>query len=168
MDVIHLHLLLNHVPLIGAIGVILLLGLALLRNSGELGKVALGFLVLLGAVAGVVFLTGEPTEELVERLPGVSETIMEAHEEVALVATIAMGGLAALALAALVVYRHRTLPRWVGATGMIGTIGVVGIMAYTANLGGQIRHTEIRPGGVAQAPAVEHATGGAPGERDDH
>ena len=167
MDMIHLHLLLNHVPVVGAIGVILLLGLALLRNSGELGKVALGFLALLGAVAVVVFLTGEPAEELAESLPGISETIMEAHEEVALVATAAMGGLAALALAALVVYRHRALPRWVSGAGMVGTICVAAIMAYTANLGGQIRHTEIRPGGVAQTPTTEHGSGGAPGERDE-
>ena len=40
--------------------------------------------------------------------------------------------------------------------------------AYTANLGGQIRHTEIRPDGVAQAPAQEHAASGAPREREDH
>jgi hypothetical protein len=167
MDLVHLHLLLNHVPVIGAVGVVLLLGLAMLRNSTELGKVALGLLALLGAVAVVVFLTGEPAEERVEGLPGISEAIMETHEEVALVATIAMGGLGVLALAALAAFRTRALPRWVSGAGLVATVGVAGLMGYTANLGGQIRHTEIRPG-VAQTPAAEQDAGGERAERDTH
>ena len=152
MSFTHLHLLLNHVPSIGTVFGVMLLALALLRRSSELGKVALGFFALLGAVSVVVFLTGEPAEELVEKLPGFSETITEAHEEAALVATIAIGAFGALALAALWKFRRRALPRWTEAVGLALAIGVGGLMGYTAYLGGQVRHTEIRAGAAATAP----------------
>ncbi|HEY0969434.1 MAG TPA: hypothetical protein VGE02_00515 [Gemmatimonadales bacterium] len=152
MDPVHLHLLLNHVPVIGAVFTVLLLAVALLRNSTELGKTSLGILGLLAAVAIVVYLTGEPTEEVVERLPGVSEAAMERHEDVALVATIAMTVLGVLALAALGWFRQRVLPRWISGAALLATLAVTGVMGFTANLGGQIRHSEIRPGGVVRAP----------------
>lgn len=149
MSSAHLHLMLNHVPVIGAVFGILLLGIAVLRRSDEIGKVALGLFGLLGAVSVVVFLTGEPAEDLVEKLPGFSETITEQHEEVALVATIAMAGLGALALAALVAFRRRALPRWVISAGLAASVAVGALMGYTAYLGGQVRHTEVRPGATA-------------------
>lgn len=152
MDLVHLHLLLNHVPVIGIVFTSLLLALAFLRNSTELGKTSLGLLGLLAAVAIVVYLTGEPTEELVERLPGFSEAAMERHEDVALVATIAMTVVGLLALAALALFRHRTLPRWISGVALLASLAVTGVMGYTANLGGQIRHSEIRSGGVGRAP----------------
>lgn len=155
MDLVHLHLLLNHVPVIGTVLTALLLAWALLRRSSELGKVSLGLLGLLAVVAIVVYLTGEPAEERVEGLPGISEPIMERHEEIALVATIVMGAVGALALGALAAFRRRPLPHGVTALALVATLGTAGVMGYTANLGGQIRHSEIRPDGVArtQPPA---------------
>jgi hypothetical protein len=100
--------------------------------------------VLLGAVSLVVFLSGEPAEEVIERLPGFSEAITERHEEAALVATIAMGVFGALAVGCLAAFRKRVVPRWIGATAFVAALGTTGLMGYAANLGGQVRHTEIR------------------------
>jgi hypothetical protein len=83
MNPVHLHLLLNHVPVIGTGIMIVLLGYALLRRSTELVRVSLGMFVLLALAGAVVYLTGEPAEGVAEGLPGVSEAIMERHEEVA-------------------------------------------------------------------------------------
>jgi uncharacterized membrane protein len=148
MNTIHLHLLLNHVPVIGAVLGLALLGVAYLRRSDELGKFALGAFAALGAVSVVVFLTGEPAEELIEKLPGFSEALTERHEEAALVATIVMGVVGFLSLIGLVVFRSRTLARWVVPTALVLALGATAAMGYAANLGGQIRHTEIRAGGV--------------------
>ena len=148
MSVAHLHLLLNHVPLIGIVGVALLFALALRRRSDELSRVALGVTVALALVAGAVFLTGEPAEELVER-----------HEEAALLATIAFGGLGVLAAGVLLWARRHPLPRRTATLGLAGALALTALVGWTANLGGMIRHTEIRPGAVA----VEHAV--EPGER---
>ena len=77
MNVVHLHLLLNHLPVIGSVFGLLLLAVAAWRRSDELSKVSLGFLALLGAASIVVYLTGEPAQDAVENLPGFSEAISE-------------------------------------------------------------------------------------------
>jgi hypothetical protein len=133
----------------GAVFGVLLLAIAVARKSSELGKVAFGFLAFLGVASVIVFLTGEPAEEIVEKLPGFSEAITELHEDVALVATVAMGAVGALALLVLGIVRRRELPRWLAATALVATVAVAGLMGYTANLGGQVRHTEIRAGAAA-------------------
>jgi uncharacterized membrane protein YeaQ/YmgE (transglycosylase-associated protein family) len=157
MSPVHLHLLLNHLPVIGTIVAILLLGYALLRRSAELVRVSLGMFVLLALTAAVVYLTGEPAEELVEGLPGVSEAILERHEEAALVATILLGSVGAVALGGLLVFRKRVtgIPRGFAALALLLALVPAAAMGYTANLGGQIRHTEIRPAGVADANVAE-------------
>jgi hypothetical protein len=43
------------------------------------------------------------------------------------------------------------LPRALTVTVVPLVLLVTGLMAYTANLGGQIRHTEIRAGAVVEA-----------------
>jgi hypothetical protein len=151
MSVVHLHLLLNHVPVIGAVLGVLILALAVVRRNTDIGKLALGLFALIGAASIVVFLTGEPAEELVERLPDFSEAITERHEEAALVATIAMAAVGALALFLLGVFRHRPLARWAAPLTLVLALGATGLMGYAANLGGQVRHTEIRAGSVAGA-----------------
>ena len=148
MSVVHLHLLLNHVPVIGAVLGLLILAVAVLRRNDDIGKLALWMFALIGVTSVVVFLTGEPAEELVERLPDFSETITERHEEAALVGTIAMGAVGAFALLLLGTFRYRPLARWATALTLVLALGATGLMGYAANLGGQIRHTEIRAAGV--------------------
>ncbi|HEX9084042.1 MAG TPA: hypothetical protein VF836_04835 [Gemmatimonadaceae bacterium] len=35
-------------------------------------------------------------------------------------------------------------PRWIALAGLVGTLALSTLMGWTANLGGQIRHTEIQ------------------------
>lgn len=144
MSITHLHLMLNHVPVVGLFIGILLLAYARFRRSDELIRLALGFFVLLGAVAVGVFLTGEPAEEAIEHLPGFSKAVVERHEEAALAATVALSCIAALALAALVWFRRRALPAWFATASLVLAVVTSIPIANAANLGGQIRHTEIR------------------------
>ena len=153
MNSAHLHLLLNHVPVLGAFGVLALLAIAFVRRDSPLARLALGFAAMLAAASVAVFLTGEPAEEIVERLPGIAETAIEPHEEAALIATIAFGVFGAAALVTLIGFRRRELPRWVTGTALSGMLVVSGLMGYTANLGGMIRHTEIGSGPMA--PGLE-------------
>ena len=153
----HIHLALSHVPVIGLLIVLLLLAVARLRRSTERTGVSYALLVLLAATAVVVYLTGEPAEELVENLPGFSEAIVEEHEEVALIATIGMVVLGLVALVGLIRFRApRIAPAWYGRGILLLALLMGGVMVWTANLGGQIRHSEIRGNGGA---AIE---GGAP------
>ncbi|HJU64034.1 MAG TPA: hypothetical protein VJ596_00085 [Gemmatimonadaceae bacterium] len=157
MSPVHIHLVLNHLPVVGLAFITLLLLVAFARRSGELTKVALAFLAVIGAVSVAVFLTGEPAEEAVEMLDGVSEAMIESHEEVALIALIAAVTVGAIALATLVILRKRTVPRWVTGSALVLTLAVLGVMGVTANSGGQIRHSEIRASGAAARGAFPEA-----------
>jgi uncharacterized membrane protein len=146
MNIVHFHLLLNHVPVVGvALGAVLLT-YAVIRRSSEVAKLALALSAALAVVTVAVFFTGEPAEEAIEHMPAFSNAIVEQHEELALLSTLAFVGLGALGVTALVYFRRRLLPRWVTATGLALSLTVSGMMAVTANLGGQIRHSEIRVG----------------------
>jgi len=73
MNLAHLHLVLNHLPVLGTGFGLALLIFGLWRRSDELKKTALGVLVLVALAAVPVYLTGEPAEELVQAVPGVSK-----------------------------------------------------------------------------------------------
>ena len=167
MSAVHMHLILTHVPVIGALFVLALLAIALGRRDGAIGRVALWMSGVVGAAAVAVYFTGEGAEEAVEHLPGIAEALIERHEEIALVATVMISVFGAAALGALMAFRGRTMPRWVVGIGFAGMLAVSGVMAYTANLGGQIRHSEIRDAGDA---ATREAGGrGAGGDtEEDH
>ena len=74
MNPAHWHLTLNHIPVLGMAFGLPLVSLALLRKSEELKRISLGFLIVIALLAIPVYLTGEPAEELVENLPGVSKS----------------------------------------------------------------------------------------------
>lgn len=160
MNWAHIHLLLNHVPVIVVPVAILFLAVGLRRRSGDLARGGLALFVLTAVAAVAVYLTGEPSEELVEGLPGVSETILERHEEIALLATTAIATLGLLALAGLFYFRRKpALPRWFGILTLFLSLVPAGLLGWTASLGGQVRHSEIRPGFTAgetdASPTVE-------------
>lgn len=160
----HLHLALNHVPVIGLPIVLLLLAWAIVRRSPELTKASFGLLVVLAVVTVVVQLTGEPAEELVEGLPGVIESMVEHHEEMAVFGTVGMVALGVIGLIGLWrLSRGRVLAQWYTAVVLLAGLVVAGMMGWIANLGGQIRHSEIRPG----ESAVEAGAPAESAERGD-
>ena len=95
----HIHLALNHVPVLGVLFGTILLAMGLWRRNDTIRRTSLVVLLLTGAAAGAVYLTGEPAEELIENAAGVSEKRIERHEDAAAVAT---SGAALLGVAALV------------------------------------------------------------------
>jgi uncharacterized membrane protein len=146
MDLTYLHLILNHIPVIGVIIGFLILAWATLRGYEEVKNTGLVVLVLTALVAIPVYLTGEPAEEVVEHLPGVSEQIIELHEGAALYSLILVIVSGALALLALVAKRFLSAKVSVVAVYacLVFSLIAAASLAYTANLGGQIRHSEIR------------------------
>jgi hypothetical protein len=167
MSTVHLHLLLNHVPVIGTIIGLCLLAWAVYRADQGIARATLGLFAILAVVALATFLTGEPAEEAVEGLAGVSEGAIERHEEAALLATVAVGILGAASLGALAWFRRRALPRRAMALMLALAMVPAGAMAWTASLGGQIRHSEIRADASVRVPDVQVARqGGEEAEED--
>jgi uncharacterized membrane protein len=144
MNFAHWHLLLNHLPVLGtAFGTLVLLT-ALLKRSDELKRLSLWVFVLAALAAVPAYLTGEPAEGVIERLPNVAENLIERHEDWALISLVATGLTGALALVGWFAYRKaERLPQWLPAGALGLALVTSGLMAWTANLGGQIRHPEI-------------------------
>lgn len=148
MNGAHLHLLFNHIPITGiAIGFLLLL-FAIVRGSDVLKRGALVILVAAALLTIPLYLSGEPAEEVVERLPGVSKQLIEAHESAAKIA-LALSELTGIAaLIGLVISRgSKVVAKPLALVALLLALGTSGVVAWTANLGGQIRHTEIRSAG---------------------
>lgn len=165
MNEAHLHLLMNHLPVIGSGFGLAFLFVALVRHNRTLYNAAMAIIVFCALATIPVFLTGEPAEEIVEHLPGVTHDVIEEHEEAAKFALIGVEIVGALALVGgFRSLRGRPLPNGYGWVVFVGLGVVTANMLRTANLGGQIRHTEIRSTSTVTAPgAVPDGTG----ERED-
>lgn len=144
MSILHLHLLLNHVPVVGAAFLVLLFAVAVIRRDEKLAKMGLIFSVLLAAVTAAVYFTGGAAEEVAENITGVSELSISLHEETAEISTIAFSVMGTLSLMYLIIARRKPVPRSAAMTALAATLIVSGLLAWTANLGGNIRHTELR------------------------
>lgn len=155
MSIVHLHLLLNHVPVVGILFVAVVLIAALRLKSSEVSRLGMWLLVGIGAVSAVVYFSGEPAEDAVENLAGVSGAGIHAHEFAAEVSFVVAAAVAGFALIALWVVRKNAVPRGLTSALLALTLIVAGFMAWTANLGGQIRHTEIRAGTAVSTGEVE-------------
>ena len=143
MNWAHAHLILNHLPVLGTIFGLALLAWAVVRRDDTLQRAALATFVLAALAAIPVFLTGEPSEEIVEDLAGTAQAAIKAHEEAAVIALIAVEALGAMALAALGLFRKRGVPRPLATAALVFALATAGWMAQTANLGGRIRHAEL-------------------------
>jgi hypothetical protein len=146
MTWLHVHLLVNHLPVIGTVVLLSLLIYAVAYGKTALIETTLTAFALL-AVAGVgVYLTGEPAEGVAERMPSFSDALLESHEEAALVATILLAALGAVALGGVVAFRRRAqaIPTWFARLALVLATVATCAMGYTAWRGGQLGHPEIR------------------------
>jgi uncharacterized membrane protein YuzA (DUF378 family) len=150
MNSVQMHLALTHVPVILSLVGLVMLIVALLAKNPTLTKTSYIIILIAGVTALPVFFSGEGTEEAVEHVPGVSEDIIERHEEVAKLAMIAIAAAGLMSLLALFSYKWVVVTRFAKVLVLLLTIASGGLMAQTAHLGGQIRHSEIRNGVALQ------------------
>ena len=149
MNAPHWHLAINHLPVVGVLLVMLLLGYALVRGRGELYGVSLGALVLLALATVPVFFTGRSADVALMEYPDVDDKLVHIHEAAADIAFIGVGVLGIVALAAL--WFGRKLPHLSrGSAALVFTLALVEtlLLARAASLGGNIRHPEIRASGT--------------------
>jgi len=153
MNAPHWHLAINHLPVVGTLLVVLLLAYALVRGRGELYNVSLGALVLLALATVPVFFTGRNADEALMELADVDDKLVHLHEAAANIAFIGVGVLGVVALAMLWFGRGRPhISRGMAALALVLALAETALMGRAANLGGNIRHPEIRTGFSAEAP----------------
>jgi uncharacterized membrane protein len=150
MNASQIHLALTHVPVILSFIGLAILIVSFFKKNETLTKTAFYIFLAAGLFTIPVYFTGESSEEIVEHFPGVSENLIERHEDMAGIALVIISISAIVSLAGLVVSRFPGLAKLIKLTVLFFALGSAAIMAQTAHLGGQIRHTEIRNGFVAQ------------------
>ncbi|MDX2167928.1 MAG: hypothetical protein SF182_12715 [Deltaproteobacteria bacterium] len=148
-----IHLAVNHLPVVTAL---LALPLLLFGLTGRAAatRFGLGLLIVAALAAVPASLSGEGAEEVIESYPGVSERLIERHEdaaELALTATLISGAIAAAA----VVAQWKAVPLAVALArlALVAALASSVLLGRAAHLGGQIRHQEIRADAGAMPPA---------------
>jgi len=146
MNAAQIHLALNHAPLfLSLIGGLLLI-LSIFRKNDLLNSISLYMLAAAALFTAPVFLTGEGTEELVEKAIGVNEMAIESHEDMAKISLIVIILTGVLALAGLLLRKKPSITKALFPLLVLFSLASFGTMAQTAHLGGLIRHTELQSG----------------------
>ena len=147
-----MHLLLNHLPILGTLfGLLILAGGFFLKNN-VVKRTALGMFVLSAILAIPAYMTGEGAEEVVENLPGVSETLMESHEDMANIFLWIVGALGLFSLSTFYAdFKEKKVAPALYTLTFIAAIGAMIFAQRVGSSGGEIRHTEIRSGAAAGA-----------------
>ena len=152
----HLHLLVNHAPILGSLFALLLL-LASFRWAPEvLTRTALVVLIASAVASAAANYSGEPAEDELRGMPGVKRELIHDHEEMGEWGFRAAVIIGLAAIAALARYRRSMLPNGARTGFTLATAVLFGLMGYVGLLGGRVRHTEVRPGATkADAMVVE-------------
>jgi hypothetical protein len=145
MNYAHLHLLINHFPLVTLLFGFCILVAGKIQQNEAVIRVALGLLIIGGFVAGAAFLTGDPAEDVIKSLPTYSEKIVHEHEDAAdfglwstvITACTAVGGL-------YLSKKKGAVPKRYLIFLFVVNFWALTVIARTNYLGGMISHTEIR------------------------
>ncbi len=149
MDVIHLHLILTHFPIVGTIIGIGIMAYGQFATNDNIKKVALIIFIIMAILTIPVFLTGEGAEETVEHITGVSEQLIEKHEELAEIAIWLMGLLGTLSIINFfAIIKKLSFVKTLSLITLMVSLVTFGLFVKVGNEGGKIRHSEIRTNNV--------------------
>lgn len=156
MNDAHLHMIVNHFPIVGPIlGLLLLIGGLFFKNTPI--KNTAYFLFIIATVFTVFSMTtGEGAEEIVEDMPTIGHEIIHNHEELAEKFAIIMYLLGAVSVIGLItnIKKHSKANFFSYAILVISIVAVF-FSTKVGTSGGEIRHTEIRPEKAFQNLNVE-------------
>lgn len=152
MNLAHIHLLLNHWPIIGAFVGLGLFLVSLVTNSDDLKQTSLAFFAILALVAIPTYMSGDVANEVLRASTPLPKDLINTHQGAALLSLVFMEITGGLALIELWRFSRMSRPapgtvaRWNFAAVLLFSIVTVGLMAATGNTGGAIRHPEILSG----------------------
>ena len=153
MTAAHIHLMVVHLPVVGSLFVAVLLGLGHLWKNDLLSKVGYGFLVGLVPFVLAAYYSGPSAYDQLESELVASKFWVEQHAVIGRAAFILMIVVTVLAVQALLQFAQEEPPAsWLRFTILGGVALLIYLMAWSAHLGGQIRHPEIRPTGDGWTP----------------
>ena len=145
MNEAHLHMVVNHFPIIGTILAIGILIAGLLSKNRSIISTSY-VLFVIGAIFGILSMnTGEGAEELVEDMPGIGWKIIHEHEELAEKMALLLDILGVLSLVGFYFqYKKNAKEKLVSYIILLIGIASLFVIQKVGTSGGEIRHTEIR------------------------
>lgn len=164
MNNTHLHLVVNHLPIIFPVAGIILLLIGIFTKT-EVSKRNSYFIFILGALASIAAMaTGEGAEHGVENLPGVTDSLIKTHEEAAEVfaaLSYVLGGISTVALFAS--FKNYAFFKFMSFIVGVLALATLFFAQKAGRTGGEIRHTEIR-----SKTASQNSGGNALETEDNH
>lgn len=146
MNFIHLHLILTHFPPVLSLGGALsaAAGLLLPRRRRDAVHLALGLLMITGAMMPMVYIAGERAADSIGRVEGIQQEAIAPHQAAAIIALSVSMAAAAIATVLLIVERRRGgLSTALCALLMLAAFASATAIGWTAFRGGAIHHPEI-------------------------
>ena len=144
MNGAHIHLIICHIPIIGAAFTTLLIIFALVQKNKELKRISFWFAVITGITVLITYLTGDSAEQIVKAIPGITEDIIEPHENMAMLYMLSLLLIGVIALAGLFLSRAsaKVLHKFTIIILILNILST--FLAFRTGLtGGEIRHNEI-------------------------
>lgn len=145
MNDAHLHLVVNHFPIIGTIlGLGILVSGIVIKNNAIKNTAYVVFSVV-AIFAFLSMATGEGAEEIVEDMPNIGKQIIHEHEEMAEKLAVVLYVLGIVSLIGLYTnFKNNSKATIISyITVVIASFGAL-LAQQTGTTGGEIRHTEIR------------------------
>ena len=155
MNFAHLHLLLNHFPIIGTVVGLGLFLVSMVGKNEDLRRAGLIIFAAMALIALPTFFSGVGAQGAIKKLPGVSEALIERHQGAAMLALLFMEATGAFSVIGL--WRAQGASRgkrwdWSLSAVLLFSLVSLGLMARVGNTGGDIRHPEI---GAGQSEPVD-------------
>lgn len=159
MNAAHIHLLVNHFPIVGVLLSSLVLIIGLLFKQRVVLITAMGLLIFSSLTGVVAYFSGDEAEDALENVAGVNEAQIHTHETWAKYGvgfTAALGVATIIALVMLLKYNEKANAAIILV--LLLAFALFGLLSKVGNTGGLIRHPEIN-GNVQTISPADGGTG---------
>ena len=153
MNLVHVHLWLNHLPILGTMIALAIFALSLVVDHDEMKQAGLALFAFIALFAIPAYMSGNAAGEVIKNNADASMELIQAHQGSALVAFIFIELTGAVSLFGLFRFSRTQKNPWMERPGKVTlfvvlalAIATSGLMAVAGNTGGEIRHAEIASG----------------------
>lgn len=151
MNDAHLHMVVNHFPIIGSIFGLGVLTVGIILKNKTIKNTAYSLFIVAAIFAAISMATGDGAEEMVEDMPNIGRKIIHDHEETAEKLAIVLYLLGIISVAGLYTnFKNHSKAKLVSFLALTISLVAIFLAKETGTSGGEIRHTEIRTDAITK------------------
>lgn len=145
MNDAHIHMIVNHFPIIGTILGLGILFVGMIQRNKSVKNTAFVLFVISAIFAALSMATGDGAAKIAAKLPFVTKHIIHEHEEIAEKFAIVLYVLGLISICGIYM-NMKHLPNYKIVSFLALTVAILGVLLAidAGTTGGEIRHTEIR------------------------